>query len=300
MKIWIVRPYGFCSGVKRALRLLDKAKKNFLRVYTLGEIIHNRPMVEKLKSEGIIPIARIRKNLSGILAIRTHGISARHLKKIKNYGIKILDTTCPYVRRVQEIAEMLSKDGYKVVVVGDKNHPEVVSIMENIRGSGLLFSTDQEFGIGAARPRAINPDESFFNRLGNKDKVGVVCQTTVSQETLLHCLALLAKKDLSELRVFNTICQEVSIRQKRFKEALANACACVVVGGKKSANTQRLYQIGCASGKPCFWIEEEKEWPEVKSFLNELEPKTVCFVSGTSTPDELFLRLVKNIKKEEK
>ncbi|MEO0099400.1 MAG: 4-hydroxy-3-methylbut-2-enyl diphosphate reductase [candidate division WOR-3 bacterium] len=287
MKVLAVKPFGFCSGVKRALRLLAEAKRRYKKIYTLGEIIHNRPVVEKLKGEGIFPLKKVRKNLKGVLAIRTHGISSRHLKKIEKYGIRLVDTTCPYVRRVKEIVEMLLADGYRVVVLGDQDHPEVISLMEDLGERGFLFST--------------NPSQKRdLTFLGKWDKVGIVCQTTLAKEFMDSALSEIVKNDFSEIRVFNTICREVFWRQKMFKEVMGKVDAGLVAGGKESANTRRLYEIGSLSGKPIFLLEGEDELLPLIERLKELNVESVGFVSGASTPDDFCSWVIKNLKEEGK
>jgi len=288
MRVFVVKPYGFCSGVKRALRLLMEERKKYERIYTFGEIIHNRSVVKRLKKEGIIPIKELKGKLDGVLAIRTHGISPDHLKRIQNYGIKIIDTTCPYVKRVQEIVKMLKEEGYKVVMIGDRNHPEVSSVMGILVKKGILFPASGEI-----------PKKGLTN-LKKWDKIGVVCQTTVSREIMTFALEEIGKKDFGEMRVFNTICQEVIKRQSRFQKLMERVDAGVVAGGRNSANTRRLYEIGRLSGKPTFWIEKEEDWLEIKARLKGFRVQSVGFASGTSTPDEFCSWLIKNIKREGK
>ncbi len=285
MKVYLVKPYGFCSGVKRALRILKLAKAKYKRVYTWGEIIHNRPVVEKLREEGIIPIKRLRRNLNGVLVIRTHGVSPKDLKRMEKYDIKVIDTTCPYVKKVQEIVKMLAKEKYKVGVIGDRNHPEVVAIMGILGENGFLFPTGGEF----------KKDLTFF---GKDVKIGIVCQTTVDKETMKKVLGEIVKSNFLEMRVFNTICREVFFRQNRFRQLMRKADAGLVAGGRESANTRRLYEIGSLSGRPTLWIEREKDWEEIKGRLGRLRVRSVCFVSGASTPDEFCLWVIKNLKME--
>ncbi|MEO0102768.1 MAG: 4-hydroxy-3-methylbut-2-enyl diphosphate reductase [candidate division WOR-3 bacterium] len=284
MKILVVKPYGFCSGVKRALRLLAEAKKRYKKVYTFGKIIHNRPVVERLKKEGIIPLKKVKGPLDGVLAIRTHGIAFDHLKKIKKYGIRLVDTTCPYVRRVQEIVQMLVEEDYKIIMIGDKNHPEVVSIIGNLKEKGFLFPTDGKIPVAA------------LTSLPKRNKVGVVCQTTLAKEFMDFALSEIIKREFSELRVFDTLCQEVLLRQKIFRKLLEKVDAGLVAGGKESANTRRLYEIGCLFKKPTFWIEEEKELTVVLERLTRLGIRSVGFVSGTSTPDDFCLLVIKKLR----
>jgi len=275
MKISVVKNAGFCFGVKRAINLaFEEAKKSGKKVYTLGPLIHNPQVVEELKREGVQPVQNIKKLKSGILIIRSHGAHPRIILQAKKKGLKIIDATCPFVRRAQKNTRALYKDGYQVVVVGEAHHPEVQGI------------------IGYAGDEALVVNQETKNINLPKDKrIGVIAQTTLNLDTFKQVVGLLLEKT-REIKIFNTICNATANVQKATLEMTKDVDLMIVVGGKISANTSRLAKLCKEKGKPTYHIETsaelKREWFKTK--------KKIGVTAGTSTPNWIIEQVIKKIK----
>ncbi|MEW6457357.1 MAG: 4-hydroxy-3-methylbut-2-enyl diphosphate reductase [Acidobacteriota bacterium] len=274
MNIIVSQESGFCYGVKRALDIVKKTRKERnQKIQTLGPLIHNPGVVKKLNEEGIEVCESIDDLNSGIAIIRTHGISPQSLKEIKNKGIEIIDATCPYVKKSQMIAKRLYEDGYEVVIVGDRNHPEIVGIQGFLNDMGVIVKSEEE-AMG----------------LPFKNKKALIAQTT-QDENLFERIASILLKNSLELRVFNTICDSTSLRQKSAASIAKEVDVMVVLGGKASSNTNKLYNICKKIRDETYLIENPDELP-----LNVLKgKKSIGISAGASTPNEDIDALIDKI-----
>jgi 4-hydroxy-3-methylbut-2-enyl diphosphate reductase len=255
----VARPTGFCFGVERAIRLAREGKNRFGRVATLGELVHNPQVLRELEGEGISAVRDPRQAGGGALVIRAHGCPPEVFERCAALGIRIIDATCPYVRKVQSVARRLKDGGYAVVVVGERDHPEVRSILGYCREAGMVYAPGR-------RVRA--------------DKIGVVAQTTMSRERLRLAVANLSRFRYTELRIFDTICEEVTARQDAAGRIAADSELVIVVGGRSSANTSRLAEIAAEAGAEIVHVESAAELPRER--LSGLE--RVGIIAGSSTP----------------
>jgi 4-hydroxy-3-methylbut-2-enyl diphosphate reductase len=273
MKVLKAKNIGFCFGVKRAIKkVLKEVEENKSKVFTIGPIIHNPQMVNILKEKGVIPVEDVSQVNEGIVVFRTHGIKKDEEEYIKQKGFESIDTTCPFVKRVRKHAMYLKKNGYKVVIIGDKNHPEVKSVLSYLDNDGIVL---QEPTIIEAK------------------KVGVVSQTTLDKGTFVNIVRELAG-NVQELRVYNTICESTEIRQKESIALAGKVDMMLVVGGKNSANTSKLYKVVHTVQPRTYQIETaddvKPEWFR--------DVHVVGITGGASTPDliiDTVERRVKNI-----
>ena len=266
---------GFCFGVKRAIDItLDIAKKNKKGVFTLGPIIHNPQVIEGLRDKGISAIDAVDLPAKGInaLIIRTHGIPNRLYDKISTYGFRIIDATCPFVKKAQHYAKLLEENGYQVVILGDINHPEVKGLMSYAGNDVIVVDED------AALPRL-------------KSKVGIVVQTTQPVEALKKVLSKVVER-AKEIKVYNTICNSTALRLKETDEMAHKVDVMVVVGGKNSANTTQLANLCRALSVKTFHIETALE---IKDSWFKGAGK-VGITAGASTPDWLIIEVEKRIR----
>jgi len=277
MEIKLARNMGFCFGVKRAIGIARQIRKETEeKVWTLGHIIHNPQVVKRLEKEGIIAAEDLAQIDSGYVIIRSHGVHPRILKKIREKNLKEVDATCPLVKKAQEKAKQLVSEGYETFVIGEKEHPEVISIVGET--DGLIRVID-----------------SVRNLKINNSKIGLVVQTTQSQEILQEVAAFILPKIL-EFKVFNTICDVTSKRQREVKKLAKKSDIMIVVGGKRSANTSRLAGIAKAEGAHTYHIEKadaiKEEW------FTDVE--RVGVASGASTPDWIINEVINKLKKIDK
>ncbi len=272
LKIIIAKRAGFCFGVKRAVDMgFDAAQKND-GVYTLGPIIHNPQVIEKLKSEGVQLTDDIDNPKIKTIIIRTHGVQQEVSDKLSKKGYKVVDATCPFVKKAQKYAKLLKEDGYQVLIIGDKDHPEV---------KGLMSYAGEDVVV-------VNKDAGLPHL---KSRVGFVVQTTQPTDVLEKFVSDAVKR-VKELKVFNTICNSTALRLKETKAMAKKTEAMIVVGGKNSANTTQLAQLCISMSIPTYHIETASEI-EDKWFLNAAK---VGITAGASTPDWIIKEVEKRIK----
>lgn len=267
---------GFCFGVKRAIDIaFDIAREIPEGVYTLGPIIHNPQVIEKLKSEGIFPLndfSELRGKKISALIIRTHGIPHQLYDRISSEQIRVIDATCPFVKNAQHYAQQLKESGYQVVILGDKSHPEVKGIM-SYAGDDVIV-VDEQVRIPVLKP-----------------KVGIVVQTTQPVETLKKLLANIIEQ-AKEVKVYNTICNSTALRLKETAEMARTVDVMVVVGGKNSANTTQLARL-CASLDVRTYHIETGEELRSEWFA---DARKVGVTAGASTPDWIIREVEKRIR----
>ncbi len=275
MKIITAKRAGFCFGVKRALDItVEMGRKSGKGVFTLGPLIHNPQVIEKLEKEGIIPIQETDIGCREIsaLIIRTHGIPRQLYDKISAQGFRIVDATCPFVKKAQHYAKLLTENGYQVVILGDINHPEVRGIM-SFAGEDVLV-VDEHSDLPAL-----------------KSKVGVVVQTTQPVEALKKVLSRIVDQ-AEEVKVYNTICNSTALRLKETEEMARQVDMMVVVGGKNSANTSQLTSLSRSLSVRTYHIETAEE----------IEPAwfdgtaVVGITAGASTPEWIIREVEERIR----
>lgn len=276
VKILTAKRAGFCFGVKRAIDIsFDMARQMPTGVYTLGPIIHNPQVIEKLKTEGIFPlddVNDIRSKEIKALIIRTHGIPHQLYDKISSQSFRLIDATCPFVKNAQNYARLLKKNGYQVVILGDGNHPEVKGIMSYAGDDAVVVDENTQL-------------------LGLKVKVGIVVQTTQPVEALKKVLSNIIEH-VKEVKVYNTICNSTALRLKETADMAGKVDAMIVVGGKNSANTTQLAHLCSSLSVRTYHIETEeelkKEWFE--------NTHKVGLTAGASTPEWIIKKIEKRIR----
>lgn len=270
MRVIVAKGSGFCFGVKRALKIVEKAlAKRKGPFYSLGPLIHNPQVVERLSRKGLKVINNLTGIKEGAFVIRSHGLPITTIELAKERGLKIIDTTCPYVKRAQERAKELEARGYQLVIVGDRGHPEVKSMAS-------------EKSIVLQRPSQVEKVRSY-------PRMGVVAQTTQSLENFKEIVKRLRSK-AKEFKVYATICNAVSKQQRFTRELAREADLVLVVGGRNSANTKRLFQISKRLTKT-HHIEKASEID--KRWLRDKE--IVGISAGASTPKWLIDEVVRKV-----
>ena len=274
MKIELAEHYGFCYGVKRAIEIAQQHPNSA----TFGPIIHNIDEINRLDKEYNVGLVdSVDEALKyDTLIIRTHGITKDNLKKLKKEGKKVINATCPYVTKPQQIVADMSQKGYTIVIFGDKNHPEIKGVAS--------YSEDQDRTY-----TVLTPEELIGKALGTK--VAIVAQTTRKPEDFKKIVSFLTTR-VVELRVFNTICNATFENQDATASLAKKSDVMIVIGGKNSSNTKQLYLIAKSNCKDSYHIENEDEL-ESKWFKN----KEFCGISaGASTPDWIIQKVVKKIE----
>lgn len=271
---------GFCYGVKRAVETAKKLKAENpdQKVFVLGELIHNSDVINELESLGIKTLTEIPEKGEGICVIRSHGESPQVIEKIKQAGFEPVDLTCLDVKKVQQKAIELAKDGYFVVIVGKSEHPEVIAI----RANAELWSENVTV---AASPQQL---KEFEAQIKAHKRVGVVVQTTQRIATLnsiVEYLTSIAK----EIHIANTICQSTAMRQAEAKELAKESDLVIVVGSKKSANTTHLAEILKDITKTIH-IENDAELVNYRGLIES--SKNISITAGASTPQNIIEKVM--------
>ena len=275
---------GFCYGVKRAVETVKKLKceNPDKKVFVLGELIHNSDVINELESLGIKTLTEIPEKGEGICVVRSHGESPKVIEKIKQAGFELVDLTCLDVKKVQQKAIELAKDGYFVVIVGKSEHPEVIAIKANAE----LWS---ENVVVAANPEQL---KDYEKQIKAHKRVGVVVQTTQRLATLnsvVDYLTSIAK----EIHIANTICQSTAMRQSEAKELAKESDLVIVVGSKKSANTTHLAEI-LKDITRTIHIENDTELDEYRDLIESSQ--NISITAGASTPQNIIEKVIKNLK----
>ncbi|NIM04766.1 MAG: 4-hydroxy-3-methylbut-2-enyl diphosphate reductase [Armatimonadetes bacterium] len=242
MEVIIAKHAGFCFGVKRALQLVEEERKDRQgEVATLGEVIHNPQVVEKLSQAGVKQVGSPEEMKTGTLIISCHGVGPGVKEEAEKAGLEVVDATCPFVARAQELVSLLAREGYEIIIFGDRGHREVTGLE----------------GYGEGRARIVD-DIAEVEQLPFCRKLGMVVQTTREIERYQDLLARLGGK-CQELRAFNTICEATLKRQKAAVELAGDVDLMLVVGGRNSANTRRLAKVCAETGAEVRHIETAEE-----------------------------------------
>ncbi|MBC8473903.1 MAG: 4-hydroxy-3-methylbut-2-enyl diphosphate reductase [Candidatus Omnitrophica bacterium] len=292
MRVRVANHSGFCFGVKRAIKIAEKtlaSSKGSKNIYSLGSIIHNPQVVGALSKKGLKVIKDIIDARSGTIIISSHGAPIEIVNKIKKKKLALVDATCPFVKNAHNIVKDLKSKGYDVIVIGDKKHPEVKALLSLTGNRGTTPRTKSPILVRGARKLAFGQTRNHAE--AKNKRIAFVSQTTQSKDNYLRGIFDILKEDFSEARIFNTICSDTAQRQALAKKFLKECDVMMVVGGKDSANTRRLYQICRESGVDSHHIETEKEIKK-KWFFKK---RSCGVVSGASTPDEMVKKVTKKI-----
>ena len=270
MEVILAEHLGFCYGVKRAVGIARENASPDGTSSTLGPIIHNPQMVERLKNEGVGTVGSLEEMDDGLIIIRSHGVGPKVYEEAESRGLELVDATCPHVKKAQLSAKLLSEEGYTVVIVGEKNHPEVKSIFEWTAQDAYIIETEEE-----------------ANALPRIGKLGIVSQTTFSGDRFRSIVSCLLEKS-REIKILRTICTATDLRQAAALDLAEKVDVMLVIGGKNSANTTRLAQL-CATKCKTYHIETVEELQD--DWIKDVNK--IGITAGASTPDWIIKEVYK-------
>lgn len=285
MKTEIADKAGFCFGVARAVKIAQRAAEGKDKTVTYGMLIHNRDVTEELKNLGVGTVESVDEIKSGVnVIIRAHGISADEESEINNRGAKIIDATCPFVKKIHTIAAAAAANGAEVIIVGDPNHPEVKGIDGRCLGRGHIINSIEE------------AEQIKLDILS--DNVVIVAQTTLRKDFFKKIEKIL-KKHFTNAKIFDTICSATDERQKAAAELASRADCMIVIGAAESSNTKKLYELCSEHCENTVAVENDKE---LKKYIKQGKfpafKKLVGITAGASTPDsvikEVYLTMAEN------
>ncbi len=276
MKVRLAKTAGFCMGVRLAMeKVLAAANRAEGPIYSFGPLIHNRQVMSLLESKSVRAVDTLQGISEGTVVIRAHGIPPDERRALKAKGLPIIDATCPRVARVQAIVRSHTRKGYTAVIVGERDHPEVIGLCGYAEGAAYVIDkVDEAKGLPMDLPLV------------------VVAQTT--QDTGVYSeISRLIREGNSEALIFDTICDATQNRQAEVVSFAGHVDAMVVVGGFHSGNTRRLVQVSEAAGIPSFHVETEKDLDrEVLSAMD-----TVGVSAGASTPNWMIKNVVRELER---
>ncbi|QOP45469.1 4-hydroxy-3-methylbut-2-enyl diphosphate reductase [Sulfurimonas paralvinellae] len=272
MKIELAENYGFCFGVKRAIKIAEENTN----AATYGPLIHNSKEIARLDKDFKVGLVEDFQTFQpGDKAIvRTHGIVKDELQALKESGVDVVDATCPFVTKPQEIAQEMSEKGYSVVIFGDEKHPEIKGVKSYATHGALVVTEPKDL-----------EDVKLHER------VALIAQTTRKVEDYMEIANYLIPRH-KEVRVFNTICNATFENQDAVRKLSKRADVMIIIGGKNSSNTKQLFNIAHENCSDSYHIEDEKELD-----FSWFDNKELCGISaGASTPDWIIQNVVDAIQ----
>lgn len=284
MNVKLAKSAGFCFGVKRAVDTVNSeiAKATNKKIYTYGPIIHNEEVVNEFKAQGVDVIEE-GMDLSGIqpgtVIIRSHGVSREVQNNLMNSGFDVVDATCPFVKKIHKLVDEHSAAGYYVLVVGNPSHPEVEGIVGWINGDDYkVISNDS--------------DLSFLENVKER-KICMVSQTTYNHRKFQDLVEIITEKGY-DILVLNTICNATEERQVEASEISKEVDAMIVIGGKKSSNTQKLFEICKRECEDTYYIQTKDDLD--LSVLQSID--NVGITAGASTPNKIIEEVQQYVRDE--
>ena len=274
MKITVAESAGFCFGVRRAVdEVYNQIETGKKPVYTFGPVIHNEQVMQELEEKGVSVVDSLKEleqieSGSGTLIIRAHGVSRKTEEKMRTSGLKIVDTTCPFVKKIHAIVQQKSREGMSVIIAGNPDHPEVKGIRGWAEGPVYIVET---------------PEEMEALELPEGASAVLVAQTTFNLLKFEYIVEIFSQKRYYNT-VVNTVCNATTKRQAEARRIAAEVDAMLVIGGRHSSNTQKLYEICRAGCKNTYFIETlvDLETIPFQSFCH------VGITAGASTPNQII------------
>lgn len=282
MEIVIAKNAGFCFGVKRAIdeayKTLEKTSKN---IYSIGPLIHNEVVTNDLKNKGLIEVNDINDILNlknKTVLLRTHGIEKNIFESLKKNNNDIMDLTCPFVKKIHNLVRDYSKNRYKVIVIGDKNHPEV---------KGIVSYAENDIYV------IINESDIKMLPFDRNSKILVVFQTTTSV-SIGEKLVDILKELFYNITIENTICNATDTRQDEVRKLAKVSDAMFIIGSKSSSNTKKLYDIAKENCDKTYLLSNKSDLLNI----NIKDAKKLGVSAGASTPEYLIEEILKHVRNE--
>ena len=272
MEITVAKSAGFCFGVQRAVDSVYKElEENSGKIYTFGPIIHNEQVVEDLNKKGIEVIdtvEQLKEIKEGTVVIRSHGVAKEIYDILEQQKLKIVDATCPFVKKIHNIVLDESNNGKTIIIIGNDNHPEVEGIKGWVNGEVIVINKEEQI------EKLSLPEQT---------KACIVSQTTFNHNKFKYLVEIIRKKGY-DITVVNTICNATHVRQVEAQKISSKVDGMIVVGGKNSSNTQKLYDICRNECENTFYVQTVKDLN-----LHELKSlKSIGITAGASTPKKII------------
>lgn len=277
MEIYLGKTAGFCTGIKHAIKNTNEALKKYDKIDCLGDLLHNNQVLDKLKSKGLNIIDKIDDARNRVI-IRAHGVTKDIYNIAQKNNIKLLDCTCPKVLKIHELAEKLSKKNNYVVIIGEKNHPETLGTFSFVKDGEIIEDLEEL--------------KTRIEDLNKKEYIDVITQTTCNLKKFEEIEKYLKENIKTKIKIYNRICNATELRQKETEKISKEVDFMIIIGGPKSSNTYKLYEISKKNCKNAIKIETVKELYN----MNFENINKVGVMAGASTPDESINDVVNYLK----
>lgn len=280
MEIILGKTAGFCNGITRAVEKAEEELQKVDKIDCLGDLLHNSQVLNKLKKEGLIVINNIEEAEEKVI-IRAHGVTKEVYNYAEKNNVELIDCTCPKVLKIHKTAEELSNENYYIIVIGEKEHAEVIGTFSFCKNGEIIQNIEEL--------------KNRIEMLNKKDKIAVLTQTTYNLQKFFEIEKFLKENITTEIKICNGICNATEIRQKETEEISKKVDYMIIIGGKKSSNTNKLYEISQKNCKRAIKIEE------VTELYNEdlKNISKIGVMAGASTP-KTSIEAVINYLKERK
>jgi 4-hydroxy-3-methylbut-2-enyl diphosphate reductase len=276
MKINLGKSAGFCFGVKNAIATALETAKNKRPIFMFGDIVHNEDVVKQIRDSGIKKVTHLTNGKNKTLLIRAHGCSKKTFTLATELGYAIVDATCPMVKEIHKIARELEKDGYQIIVIGDKLHDEVKGIVGQLKSKTIIID---------------KLNNIVLEKIKKIKKCGIIIQSTQNLDKVLPIIEIL-KKHIPVVKFHNTICNPTRTKQNEVKIMPLKNDLMIIIGSKSSANTKRIFEISKSLNKNSYWINSENQLR--KNWLKNV--KNVGITAGASTPESTINKVIQKIK----
>ncbi len=277
MEILVAKSAGYCFGVQKAIETAENSINKYPKsIYTLGPIIHNHQVIERLENQGVYSIDDMDEIQEGTIIIRSHGVEPEIYEKIKEKGLEVIDATCPYVKNIQNKVKKYHDEGYQIIIIGNKDHPEVIGVNGWCDHTAIILDSVEE-----------------AKNISNYRKVCIVAQTTIIEDHFSEIVSKIVFKS-REMIIFNTICNTTVKRQEEAKELSKIVNAMIIIGGYHSSNTQKLASICRKYCNHIYHIETYRDLP-----LSEvIKYNKIGITAGASTPDWIIKEVIEKMENE--
>ena len=271
---------GFCFGVKRAIELVDETLDNETgKIYSIGPVIHNEKVLERLEKKGlkIVDKSEVDKLKDSVVIIRSHGIERDIYQKLVQNNNKIVDCTCPFVKKIHNLVEKYAKEGKYIVVIGDREHAEVKAIISYANNDISVVGSEEDInGL----------------KIPENQEIVVLFQTTSNIEKRKKYVDILTNLFYNKCLVVNTICNATIDRQKEVDELSKNVNSMIIIGSNNSSNTRKLYEVAKNNCDNTYLINDVSELTKI----NINNDQVIGVSAGASTPDDLIEEIVTNAR----
>lgn len=277
MEIILGKTAGFCNGITRAVEKAEEELQKVDKIECLGDLLHNSQVLNKLKDDGLIVINNIEEAKEKVI-IRAHGVKKDVYTYAKEHNVELIDCTCPKVLKIHKKAEELSNENYYIIGIGEKEHAEVIGTFSFCEKGEIIENIEQL--------------KERTKELNKKEKIAVLTQTTYNLQKFFEIEKYLKENITTEIKICNGICNATEIRQKETEEISKKVDCMIIIGGKKSSNTNKLYEISQKNSKKAIKIEEVTELYN-EDFKNISK---IGVMAGASTPKTSIEAVIKYLK----